>query len=363
MKDRIYGLIKEGEKFRDSSKYAEALVLFKKALALSRKAGDLDGILDSTLATADIYRMIGGFDAAVKNYEEALEVCEALDNNLTGADCMVGIGLSLRAMGLWKDSIKFISAAKKVYKKEGDKKGAAFSLWAEAGALRVAGDIGKAIEKFKESKTAFSAIKFKSGVAYALCGLGGAHRISGKYKESLEYYKRANSMFSALKDKFGTAYSHCGIGNAYRMANKYSDAMKHFKNATRIYKEIGDIVSYSYTLWSIANVYKIKEDYTNAMLHVQTAQKNFKKTRDPRGIIYCEMTQGEIAFMQGKEALAVKKFKSALEGAEQRNFKLETCHARMLLSQTKACMPFSKSACYKKIGVDTGLMAIPTNMP
>lgn len=362
MEDTIYGLIKEAETLRERSKYQLSLKVFKKALSVSKKHRVLDGILDSTIAMADIYRMTGDFDRAVRNYEEALEACEALGNSLTAADCMVGIGLSLRAMGMWKRAVKFISGARGIYKKANDTRGIAFSLWAEAGALRVAGNIPKAIKKFSESRDVFTTAKDRTGLAYALCGLGGTHRISGKFVESLDYYKRANKDFRTLRDKFGTAYSHCGIGNAFRMLGNYKDALKHFHMATVLYKEIGDIVSYSYTLWSLANVYKMKMDFGNARIYTEEALKNFQRTKDPRGIIYCDLTIGEIEAMKGRSSLAEKRIVSALNSAERHNFRLEKCHALVLLGHIKG-KTSSIASCYKKIGVDPQFSGIPFNMP
>ncbi len=137
MEDRIIDLIRKAEVLREKAQYREALKMFKGALSLSRKQGNVDGILDATLGTADISRMTGDFDSAIKNYEEALEASEAMGNRLTAADCMVGMGLSLRAIGMWKEALRFIKAAKKIYDRERDRKGTAFSLWAQAGALRV----------------------------------------------------------------------------------------------------------------------------------------------------------------------------------------------------------------------------------
>jgi tetratricopeptide (TPR) repeat protein len=369
MEDRIYRLIKEAEALREKSKYTDSLKVFKKASSISKRHDILDGILDSTIAMADIYRMIGKFDNAIKNYEEALEACEALGNKLTAADCMVGIGLSLKAMGIWRDAIRFISSARGIYEKEKDTRGKAFSLWAEASALRVAGDIPKAIKKFKKSKDIFTRVKDKSGIAYALCGLGGTHRISGKFKESLNYYKQASETFKMLKDKFGTAYSHCGIGNAFRMLGNYSDALKHFKKAIALYEDIGDMVSYSYTLWSLATVHKMEMDFDNARLYIKKALKNFKNTKDSRGIIYCNLSLGEIDFIEGNKHIAEDRFLSAMDIAAKHNFKLEKCHSEALLNYIKGQGLRVKGqtvkfiSCYKKIGVNLDFSGIPFNMP
>jgi tetratricopeptide (TPR) repeat protein len=368
MEDKIYGIIREAEGLRQKSRYKDSLRLFKKALSLSRRHGELNGALDATIAIADIYRMLGDFDAAVSHYEDALEAGEALGDGLSAADCMAGMGLSLRAMGMWKEAIRFISGARRIYKKNKDKKGVAFSLWAEAGALRFAGLMPKAIEKFKDAKDIFSSINFKPGIAYSLCGLGGAHRVSGRFKESMQYYKKANKMFGSLKDKFGSAYSHCGIGNAFRMKKNYEDAIRHFKKAAGLYEEIGDIVSYSYTLWSLANVYKMKGDFRNVRFYIKMAQRNFKKTKDPRGLIYCDLTLGETAFMEGKRAVAEGLFASSMKSAKSHSFRLEGCHAETLLAWARRSGPAAKSlkktaGCYKKIGVDLNFGGIPFNMP
>ncbi|MGO9016345.1 MAG: tetratricopeptide repeat protein [Dissulfurispiraceae bacterium] len=364
MDDKIIALIRKAEVLRDKAQYREALKFFKSALAISKRGGHVSGILDATLAIADISRMTGDFDRAINNYEEALEACEALGQTLTAADCMVGMGLSLRAIGMWKEALQFVSAARKTYRREKDKRGAAFSLWAEAGVYRVAGNIGKAITLFTEAKTSFASIGFNSGIAYALCGLGGTHRIAGKYGESLQYYRQANQMFGSLKDKFGTAYSHCGIGNAYRMQMRYGDAMRHFRKAAHLYEEIGDIVSYSYTLWSIATACKMKRDFPQAETYTSAALRNFKKTKDPRGVIYCDMLIGEMDFMKGRNAAAGKRLRRALLLAGKYGFSLEQCHAKTLLALLSgASREAEPLSCYKRMGVAMHTISVPFNMP
>ncbi|MEW5746166.1 MAG: tetratricopeptide repeat protein [Nitrospirota bacterium] len=364
MEEKIYALIREAESLRERAAYKEALKRFRRALSLSKRHHHLDGVLDATLAIADISRMTGDFDLAIRHYEEALESSEALGNRLTAADCMVGMGLSLRAIGMWKEAVRFITTARKTYRKENDTKGVAFSLWAEAGALRVAGDIGKAIERFEESRDLFSSLCFDSGMAYALCGLGGTHRIAGKSEVSLSYYRQANSMFRAQKDTFGAAYSHCGIGNAYRMLHRYADAMRHFSKATRLYEKIGDRVSYSYTLWSIATLYKMKGESAKARSSIQKALRNFRMTKDPRGIVYCDLALGELLFMEGKTGAARKKMLAAAASAARHGFKLEQCHADALLAVVDGNgMRSPKTPCYRKREVELPAPSIPFNIP
>jgi tetratricopeptide (TPR) repeat protein len=367
MDKAIYDLIEQAEVLRRKSDYKGAIGIFKKAASLSRKRKDPGGLLESTMATADVCRIMGDFDSAIEFYTEAIEICDGLCNDLTAADAMVGLGLSYRAVGMWQKAVRLISKARKTYCAEGDKKGLAFALWAEAGALRVAGKIPAAIETFMEARRIFRAVRFDSGLAYTLAGLGGAHRVAGKTADSLKYYLKANEMFQNMGDTFGIAYTHCGIGNAYRMDGAFSAALDHFRKATKLYSIIGDIVSYSYTLWSLATLCKMKGDYAGAKKYIAEARKNFRTTRDPRGIIYCDLADGEVAWMTGRRKTAEKLVQTALANAVIHRFRLEECHARLLTANIARDYRKGEAAmgttCYRKIGVDCRFDSMPFNIP
>ena len=367
MNSKIYEFIGKAEALRRKSQYREALAVFKKAAAHARKIQDAGGLLDSSMAAGDVCRIIGDFDHAVEYYTEALEICEGFCDDLTAADALVGLGLSYRAVGMWQKAIRLIGRARKIYMASGDKKGLAFALWAEAGSLRIAGKIPAAIETYVRARRIFAASGFDSGLAYTLAGLGGAHRVAGKTADSLKYYLEANEIFRRLRDAFGTAYSHCGIGNAWRMRGDYVRATVDFKKAAALYGKIGDIVSYSYTIWSLATLCKMKGDLSSALKYTAEARRNFRKTKDPRGIIYCDLARGEVAWMMGKGKAAHALISEALASAVAHKFRLEECHARLLL--LNAGKTYRKGSvaktppCYKKIGVGLRFDTMPFNLP
>ncbi|MCX8030473.1 MAG: tetratricopeptide repeat protein [Thermodesulfovibrionales bacterium] len=362
----IQKLIKEAESLRDRCLYDESLKLFKRAYLISKKKANLNILVDLQLAIADIYRIKGNFEYALSQYTEVVEICDALDLQQPLADAKVGIALSLRAQGHWNEAIKNIKPAKSFYLKNNDKKGLAFSLWAEGGILRVKGDIKGAIEKFKESLNIFTSINFKLGIGYSLCGLGGANRMIGNNSESMQYYKKANEIFNKINDKFGTAYSFCGIGNAYRMQGDLAIAIDYFLKASALYKDFNDIVSHSYTIWSMANVMKMENNFSEAERFLDWANKNFKKTKDNRGISYCLMCKGEIEYMKGNHKKAQKLLKEAFRITESYRFALEMCHAKALLYLINPKLNSTYSGyikCYKKIGLKDYPRTIPFNMP
>ncbi|MEW6675269.1 MAG: tetratricopeptide repeat protein [Nitrospirota bacterium] len=308
----------------------------------------------------DICRMQGDFDAAVKNYSGAIKLAKKIRDTIRATDAKVGLGLSLRAQGKWKRAIRLIREAKMVYPKKGDSEGIAFTLWAEAGALRIKGDIAGAIKVFKESYKIFRSIKHDSGVGYSLCGLGGTSRVAGGFKDSLKYYTAANKLFSTVKDAFGIAYSYCGIGNAYRMIGDYKNAITNFAKAVRLYKKIGDKVSYSYTIWSLGTTYKMIGDYKRARDYFIRAMLLFKKTEDLRGIIYCRLGLGELNFLEGRKTHAKRQLKAALYDSTKNSFAVEKCHAKTILSYMDGKID---NGCYNKLGLKLRFQGLPFNIP
>jgi len=221
-------------------------------------------------------------------------------------------------------------AGLKAYKKVEDKAGVAFTLWSRAGALRLKGDLKPAIEGFKEAKTMFSRMRDRGGVGYCLTGLGGASRVMGRYKDSSKYYTQANSLFRELKDTFGVAYSYCGIANSMRMMGDFKGSLKFFKKAKDNYKKIGDKVSYAYTLWGEGTALQILGRNAEALKDFQESAGLFKETRDRRGLIYCELSAGELDFKQDRKK-GVRAFSSALKKAEKLGLGVESRYARELL--------------------------------
>jgi len=284
------------------------------------------------LSIGHMYRMIGNFDLAAKYYSGTIELARKHKEMTWFADARVGLGLSLRAQGKWKEAIKLIRESRGIYKEKDDREGLAFSLWAEAGALRIKGRIREAIKTFNASMKIFKNLENAQGIGFCLCGLGGTSRVAGLFSNSLDYYVAANKLFSNMKDFFGIAYSYCGIGNAYRMMKDYRTALTNFTKAIKLYKKIGDKVSYAYTLWSLGTMYKMMGNLKKASDNFIEAMLLFNKTKDQRGIIYCRLGLGEIDFLEGRKASAMKRLRVALYESIKNNFAIEKCHAAVVLS-------------------------------
>jgi len=273
---KIEQVIQKAERLRLDGYFKESLRLWTRVYKRAIKNNFIEITLDSLIVLGDLSRIIGNFKNAELYYNEAIELSDILQNQLAKADALTGLCLAKKATGSWRDALQLIRHARRIYKNNKDKKGIAFSYWAEGTIWRFGGRIKKSLEYFYIAQTEFKKLKDKKALAYAYCGIGGSSRVYGSYEDSMKYYKMANQIFKELGDRFGIAYSFCGIGNAFRMLNDFNKAEKNFKEALNLYAKIGDIVSSSYTLWSMAMLNILKKQYTIALHYIEKLKKILK---------------------------------------------------------------------------------------
>ncbi|MES0336966.1 MAG: tetratricopeptide repeat protein [Candidatus Magnetobacterium sp. LHC-1] len=332
---------------------------------------------------ADEQRLKGNYKAAIKYYRQAIDISTKRETAKTGGsrrgqqadisheaggpgkhlrqivDAQVGLALARRALGQWKEALTALQQARQHYCDTSDRAGIAFSLWAEAGTLRVKGDIPCCIELFKQAMEQFTKLGDESGVGYSLCGLGGAHRIEGSYQTSFDYYSRANTLFSSLDDRFGTAYSFCGMGNALRMKNELKEAKDYLHRALTLYGKIGDIVSSAYTLLSLGLLYTTTGKYEMAESFFDKAQQRFKATSDARGSIYALLGRCQLGHLTNPGADNAALLDRALQYANQYDFAVERCHCIKLGAVLKGIT----TDCHEQLRIANVGEALPLDIP
>ncbi|MBI5887215.1 MAG: tetratricopeptide repeat protein [Deltaproteobacteria bacterium] len=325
-------LFDEAERKRAASRFPEAIALFLEAKRLSAQDRELRA--DCAFSLGDAYRMTGEFARAVRCYKEAEKLSLALDSEMRSFDALVGLGLTLRAMGDFKEAAVIFNRCMRWYKKSGDKAGIAFTLWARAGALRIKGDLAGAIKGFKEAKAMFAKLSDKSGAGYCLTGLGGASRVAGRPGDSFKYYTGANKVFRGLKDTFGVAYSYCGIANSLRMKGDFKASLAYFKKAASNYRKIGDRVSYAYTLWGEGSGFQMLGRDRDALGDFKEARRLFKETGDKRGLLYCMISISQLMFKVEQEKASAL-ISGALRAAKKLGLKTEEGYARSVIKAMK----------------------------
>ena len=254
--------------------------------------------------------------------------------------------------------------ARDLYHEARTLEGEGFILWALGSTYRFCGDLRKAVAHFRKALALAKQSDNKPGEGYALCGLGGASRLMGRFADTQRFYQAANALFETEGDVYGRAYSYCGLGNAARMRQEYDPAMKLFAKAEKFYARIGDKASFAYTVWAMATVHKMRGEYQRSATEFARAQALFRDTRDHRGLIYCRLGVGELAFLQHREKTAHRDFAWSLERAHRYGYDAEACHALagLALVAPEPDWAAVKKA-YRKCGLHFTPLPPPLNLP
>ena len=81
---------------------------------------------------------------------------------------------------------------------------------------------------------------------------------------------------------------------------------------------------------------KMMGDFKNAKGDFIKAQKLFNETKDERGLSYCELSIGELEFLNGRTKNASVLFEKALKRAKGFSFGVEIKYANRLIKAAKS---------------------------
>jgi tetratricopeptide (TPR) repeat protein len=116
------------------------------------------------------------------------------------------------------------------------------------------------------------------------------------------------------------------------MINDYKSAFRNFRKAAKLYEKIGDKVSYAYTLWGFGITHSLIGNNVKANNYLLRSMKLFQETKDARGIIYCRLGLGQLALIDREDSLAKRHIEASLNASLKNSFRVETCHAKILMS-------------------------------
>ena len=312
---------------------------------------------EAHLGAADCLRLQGSFTASKRHYRTA-EILFQKFSSPRCVDAAAGWALSARASGDPGKAVKLLRETLAFYRKDGDREGQAFALWALGGALRIAGDMPEGKKSLLKALALYRRLGDREGEAYTHCALGGLNRMLGRPRETASHYRAANLLHRSRRDTFGTAYSFCGLGNVERMAGRWDAALRFFRRAERLYRIIGDRVSYAYTLWSIGTDLKMKGDFPGAGGYFKKADALFQKTGDARGRAYVFLGYAELKWLEGRDGSGDLRKAGAF--AKAGGYAWEALHAKVLKGGRVS--PRAR-ALYRSAGSSFVPAKLPVNWP
>jgi predicted ATPase/DNA-binding CsgD family transcriptional regulator len=172
----------------EQSDYGQATVLYEKALALRRQAGDTQGVAASLSNLGVMARKKGDFDEAERLYKESLEILRDLGNLGSIASVLDNLGLVKQYQGDYKQADQLYGEALKIFKQEDDKQGISMALNNRGKMAQYQGNYITAKALYYEAQALASDIGDKLGVVGILSNLGDVANCEGDYEQAERFY-------------------------------------------------------------------------------------------------------------------------------------------------------------------------------
>ncbi len=215
----------------------EAIRCFDDAIFLFEQIGDTLGKAGNIMNLGNVYALRGNFIQAIREYNRALEIQIALNNERLIAICYQNLGNAYGSLGNIELAIENHKNACVYFEKVNNE--------SVLGDLYV--NIGTSLQKQGKSEEAFGYLKKsleisrKLGVSrqivYSLKGIADFYTLDGQLQEALNSLEEALAICDSTGFTFGTYFATKGIARIYSEMGNFSKALIYAGKAQKV---VGD---------------------------------------------------------------------------------------------------------------------------
>ncbi|MFL5731597.1 MAG: ATP-binding protein [Chloroflexia bacterium] len=244
--------------------YSAARPFFDQALAVSREAGDKQGISISLNNLGNVAKEEEDYQAARSLCEESLALCRELGDRWGVAASLNNLGLIAHEQGDYATTRTRHEESLALRRELGDKWGVASSLNNLGLVVYEYGDYATARSLHEESLAIKRGLGDKWGIASSLNNLGFLAHEQGDYQAAHALYEEGLALRRELGDKWGIALSLNNLGNVANEQGDYATARALHEESLALRRELGPKLGIALALGSLGVVASNQHDYPKA---------------------------------------------------------------------------------------------------
>jgi PAS domain S-box-containing protein len=224
----------------------------------------------------------GDYDLAMKAYNEALEICECINDKSGIADCYRKIGISYCDQLDYDQAMEYHLRAIEICEEIDDQKSIASNYTDISYIHWKRGDQDQAIEYLQKALTTFEEIGDKFRAATALNNIGATYEQQNKFDQALEYYHRAIKIWeeSGNTKYVNVAHTYNNIGNIYKSQKKYPEALEYQKKSLEIWEFVKSKSGMAMVYINLGSLYTDMGDQKSASELLYRALELAKQIKD-----------------------------------------------------------------------------------
>ncbi|MGB3294984.1 MAG: tetratricopeptide repeat protein [Phormidesmis sp.] len=269
-----------GKAYAQEYSYDEALVQYKKALALAKGKDNLAGQAKSLRNLGDSLDYSRRSQQAISFYEQSIEIFREISDRQGEATALNNLGNACNNLGRYQQAIKFLHQSIGIVREIGDRQGEANSLCNLGISYKALGQYQRAIEFYQQSIENFHEIGDRQGEANSLGSLGQAYHALGQYQRAIEFLQHQMELAREIEDCRGEASSLCSLGNVYHDLGRYQRAIEFHQQSLELAREIGDRQGEAGSLCNLGISYDALGQYQRAIEFHQQSLELARETSD-----------------------------------------------------------------------------------
>ncbi len=293
----------------------KALEYARESASISKKAGDKDGAVRSSLFLAEILLASGDIEDGAKVLKEAVDEVRNGVSVRTRALLRLGIARFRLSRENLDGALHDALEARKDFQEAADKKGMADSDHVTGLVYEMKGDRVKARALLQKALEEYIAVGDKVGEGRSRAALGIHYKNIGDYDSAQRYFNESVELRKSANDRRGLAASLVNLGNLHRLQSRFYEAQSSLDKAVAIYKELGDRKGEADCLTNLGQVETARGLRSVSLERFNAALKMHRELKDVRGIVTDLINIGNLALLRGD----VNGAAAALEEASKLN--------------------------------------------
>lgn len=213
-----------------------------------------------------IYKTIGRYDEAIKNYKKAIEVNKELGALKETGINFNNLGVVYEKSEQYQQSVNSFNSALDLANKLNEKERIAMQNNNIGQIFLTIGEYEKANEYFdKALETCENNDLEDTQKAKIITNMGMAALSGGKYDKAIDIFNIAKGIYEKSGDKAQVANQLNNIGLVHKASGNYEEILNYFNEALNINKNIGAGDSYAKNYNQLGDIYLAKENLDKAV--------------------------------------------------------------------------------------------------
>ncbi|HLF83779.1 MAG TPA: tetratricopeptide repeat protein [Blastocatellia bacterium] len=309
-----------GDAFREWGRWADALKHYQDAAAMYEAMGRRNSKAATLISIGQVYFAQKNHKLAIENYEKALAEFESLNIARAIADTFEELASVYYDQESYDRALELLVKCLRLRETFAGKAEIAATLNSIGNAYFQQQEFDSAIKHYQKALAGFeelnnsgaNALKDPDAIVSTMSNIASAEYSQGSYEAALDYYLRALTLQETLRDKRVAANLRLSMANIYSAMGNYAVALDYLQQGLAVFEAFRDKTMIASTLSEAAEAYFQLRNYDLALSNYQRSAQIFEELKSAADTSMRLYAIGNVHFFMSSFDLAIESYEKAL---------------------------------------------------